>query len=73
MPMSEKGEWINPEDSHNERDEYVGHKVCHCDKGVHLLQAGYEIGLHMCSMCKSMVAYKDEFFKFQDGMRALSK
>lgn len=73
MPMSEKGEWINPEDSHKERDEYVGHTVCHCNQGVHLHQAGYEVTLHMCAMCKSMVADKTEFFKFQDGMKVLSK
>jgi len=73
MPMNDKGEWINPEDSHKERDEYVGYSVCHCGKGVHLHQAGYESELNMCSMCKSMVADKAEFFKFQDGVRAMSK
>lgn len=71
--MNEKGEWTNPFDSHKERDECVGHKVCHCDQGVHLLQAGYEIDLHMCSMCKSMVADKEEFFKFQNGVQAMRK
>lgn len=59
--------------SEKERGEYIGYKVCHCGQGVHLLQAGYEIDLHMCSMCKSMVADKAEFFKYQDGVRTMSK
>ncbi len=55
------------------RDEYVGYTVCHCNEAVHLHQAGYETGLHMCAMCKSMVADKTEFFKFHDAIEVLSK
>lgn len=50
-----------------------GYSICDCGAGIFLLQAGTEADLHMCSMCKSMVADRDEFFKFEDGVNAISK
>lgn len=73
MPFNEKNEWINPEDSHKERDEYVGYRVCSFGDGVELLQAGYDVNMHFCSLCKREVADSDDFFKFQNGVEVLSK
>lgn len=73
MPINDKGEWINPEDSQKEADDYRGYSECWCKRGIHLRQADYEIDLHMCAMCKCEVADPDVFFKFQDGIRTLSK
>ncbi len=57
----------------SDEDIENGYSICNCGHGVLLLQAGTEIDLHMCAMCKCDVADPDEFFKFQDGMRAMSK
>lgn len=61
MPMNEKGEWRNPEDSYSERDEYVGYTVCSCG-GIKLLQAGYDVPLNYCNQCHEMAASKEDFF-----------
>lgn len=73
MPANEKGEWTNPFDSHQERNEYIGYKVCSCKEGVELLQAGYDVQMYLCSTCKREVADAADFFKYQDGVRAMSK
>lgn len=67
MPMNDKGELTNPDDSHKERDEYVGYTVCFCKQGIKLHQAGFDCETHVCAMCKCEVADPDVFFKFQDG------
>lgn len=72
MPFNEKGEWVNVEDSHKERDEYIGYRVCSCKDGVELLQAGFEVETHICSLCKREVADASEFF-MNDGVEMLSK
>lgn len=73
MPMNEKGEWTNPEDSQKEADDYKGYSECRCGKGVHLRQAGFEVDLHRCATCKSEVADAEEFFTFQYAVRVMSK
>ena len=50
-----------------------GYRVCECGDGVHLLQSGFEIDLNMCSLCQCEVADTGEFFKFKNGIEALSK
>jgi hypothetical protein len=57
----------------SDEDIENGYSICNCGHGVLLLQAGTEIGLHMCSQCKCHVADKEEFFKFKSGIEVLSK
>ena len=54
-------------------DEEIGHKLCSCGDGVELFQAGYDVKMHICSLCKREVADAAEFFKFQDGVKVMSK
>lgn len=52
----------------------IGYSICNdCGDGVHLQQAGYDIDLKMCSMCKQMVADKNEFLNFNRGAEILGK
>jgi len=60
-----------PKPTDEEKDR--GHSLCACDDGVLLHQAGFDIDLHMCTMCKQMVADRDEFFKLNDGAEVMSK
>ena len=53
-------------------DQERGYSVCDCG-GVHLHQAGYEIPLHCCSLCKQWIADGDEFFRVKEGGEILSK
>jgi len=53
---------------------YPAWTVCDvCKEGVHLHEAGFEVELHRCNMCGNHVADRAEFFKFNEGVRALSK
>ena len=38
-----------------------GYSLCDCGEGVHFHEAGYETDLHMCSVCRCMVADPDDF------------
>lgn len=73
MPFNDKMEWVHPENSLLERDEHIGYTVCFCGKGIKLHQAGFDVELHMCSMCKEPVADKDEFFKNLTAVEVMSK
>lgn len=44
-----------------------------CKEGVLLNEAGFDVEMHLCNMCCNHVADREEFFKFNDGVRALSK
>lgn len=68
----QKNKQLNIPKPTNEEKER-GHSICECGSGVILHKAGFDIDLHMCAMCKQMVADRDEFFKFNDGVRAMSK
>ena len=48
-----------------------GYTQCDCGK-IFLHQAGYELELHCCSLCKQWVASADEFFG-KDAVEILSK
>lgn len=39
----------------------TGHTLCECGEGVHLHEAGYEVALHMCAVCRCAVADPDDF------------
>jgi len=40
-----------------------GYSECYeCAEGVHIHQAGYDVQMHVCAMCKCHVADKTEFF-----------
>jgi hypothetical protein len=38
-----------------------GHALCECGEGVHLHEAGYEVALHMCAVCRCEVADPEDF------------
>lgn len=38
-----------------------GHTLCECGEGVHLHEAGYEVDLHMCAVCRCEVADPEDF------------
>ena len=67
MPFNHKKEWINPDDSYKERDEYIGYSECVCGKGVHLYQAGFDADMFFCGECDCDVADRDDFFKYEAG------
>ena len=67
MPFNDKKEWINPDDSYKERDEYIGYSECVCGKGVHLYQAGFDADMFFCGECDCDVADRDDFFKYEAG------
>lgn len=74
MPINSKGEWINPpENPFPVSEQEQGYSVCACGHGVSLHQSGYDVKMYPCTMCKREVADSVDFFKFQDGLRALSK
>lgn len=74
MPINEKGEWINPPENPFPKDELErGYSECACGHGISLHQAGYDAEMYLCGMCKREVADAVDFFKFQDGIRAMSK
>jgi histone acetyltransferase (RNA polymerase elongator complex component) len=51
------------------KDIERGYSEClECKKCLILHQAGFEVDVHMCSLCGQMVADKEGFFKFQTGM-----
>lgn len=55
-------------------DHETGYSICYdCGDGVHLHRAGYDIDLKMCSMCKQMVADKNEFLSLNRGAEILGK
>lgn len=39
----------------------TGHSLCECGEGVHLHEAGYEVELHMCAVCRCEVADPEDF------------
>ena len=60
--------------SYTDEDKNIGYKLCtECNSGVELLQSGFDVKTHMCSVCKKDVADKDEFFEHDDGVTYLSK
>lgn len=61
------------DDMTTEQDKEKGYEVCECGKGVMLHQAGFEVNLHMCSLCKQSVADPDEFFRTCHAVEVLSK
>lgn len=42
-------------------DQERGYTQCDCG-AVHLHQAGFEVSLHCCSLCKQWVTSADDFF-----------
>jgi hypothetical protein len=38
-----------------------GYSICDCGEGVLLHEAGYEVDLHMCAVCRCMVADTADF------------
>jgi hypothetical protein len=38
-----------------------GYSICECGEGVLLHEAGYEVTLHMCAVCRCMVADTTDF------------
>ncbi len=57
-----------------EKELEQGYSLCAtCNKCILLHQAGFEVDLHACAVCKQMVADKEDFFKFKTGMEVLSK
>lgn len=74
MPFNEKNEWVDPpENFFDKKDQELGYSVCACGEGVFIHQAGFDCDMHMCAVCRKMVADKTEFFKFQDGVEWMSK
>ena len=47
----------------NKQKEKTVHTLCECGEGVHLHEAGYENDLHMCAVCRCMVADTADFEK----------
>ena len=45
----------------DKQKEKTGHTLCECGEGVHLHEAGYEADLHMCAVCRCMVADPVDF------------
>ena len=39
----------------------TGHALCECGEGVHLHEAGYEVELHVCAVCRCEVADPADF------------
>lgn len=65
-----------PAQKASDRDtgNYPAWTVCDvCKEGIHLHEAGFEVELHRCNMCGNHVADRAEFFKLNEGVRALSK
>lgn len=44
-----------------------------CNEGVVLEDAGFDVEMHDCNLCGRHVADKADFFKMNEGVRALSK
>ncbi len=67
MPFNDKNQWVNPPIEMYPKDELDrGYSVCYCKEGVHLHQAGYEVELHMCSLCASEVANVEDFLTAEE-------
>ena len=45
----------------NKQQNKEGHTLCECGEGVHLHEAGYEVDLHMCAVCRCEVADPEDF------------
>jgi hypothetical protein len=45
----------------NKNIQNQGYSICECGDGVLLHEAGYEVTLHMCAVCRCMVADPDDF------------
>lgn len=45
----------------NKNTTNTGHTLCDCGEGVLLHESGYEVDLHMCAVCRCMVADPDDF------------
>jgi len=58
----------------SEIDLYKGYTRCQmCANGVHLNQAGFDVPMYICSLCKCDVADKDDFFNVNLDVEILSK